>query len=82
VLLDDVCGYLRACDRPLEALDAAGRAVSIRERLIAKQPRTSREALGRSLRNLADVLGELGRHRQAAEITRRAQELAEGPLEI
>ncbi|WP_405088315.1 tetratricopeptide repeat protein [Microbispora sp. NBC_01389] len=71
VTLDDLSEYLVACGRLSEALEAAGRAVSVRERLGARHG----SALAESLRQLGRVLRALGREVPAENAFRRAEEL-------
>ncbi|WP_248961163.1 tetratricopeptide repeat protein [Sphaerisporangium perillae] len=76
VLLHDLAGYLLACGRPIEALGAAGRAVSIRERLTAVSPQRFRSLLSEALQQQSQILLALGRTRPAEEARLRALELA------
>ncbi|GIH71994.1 tetratricopeptide repeat protein [Sphaerimonospora thailandensis] len=79
VLLCDLTGYLLACERPVEALDAATRAVAVRERLHARDPKRFGGDLAEALRRLGDALAALGRGQAAAEARLRAADLT-GPV--
>ncbi|MEV5409590.1 hypothetical protein AB0K60_12235 [Thermopolyspora sp. NPDC052614] len=79
VLLCDLAGYLLACERPIEALDAATRAVAVRERLHARDPKRFGGALAEALRRLGDALTALGRGQAAEEARLRAADLT-GPV--
>ncbi|WP_169987051.1 tetratricopeptide repeat protein [Microbispora sp. H10836] len=79
VLLCDLAGYLLACARPVEALDAATRAVAVRERLHARGPGRFGGDLAEALRRLGDALAALGRGQAADEARLRAAGLT-GPV--
>lgn len=74
-LCHDLGVYLRADGRMVEALGTTGRAVAIRERLVADEPDLHTGPLAHSLELMADLLTRLGRHEQARNALDRAADL-------